>query len=667
MVSQRLDEIVFTNSVQSRARNSPNGAIPFGGIGVPQASDAGMLFQVGTVAENIPAWSIYPWARDRALRSFYKTEPIMAGAVYTMTARLSALQYQLNGREELHEDIDFMLDNADYGNGFQVLISKTVNDLSTQDNGAFWELVGEGNPDGELLGGVALGVNYLDPQQCYRTYDPEYPVLYIDPLKGKQHKLHKSRVVMFSSMPQPNELARGVGVSPLSRALLSVQLMQSIQRYRYEKTSGQFERAIGYGTGMTTATLKNLLDQVTLDDENSGFVRFGKIPFFVSPRKEVALNILDLASIPDGFDLMSETEIYVMTVALAFGIDARELWAATQTGATKADASIQHLKTRGKGLADLINQLERAVNKYLMPDGMDFEYDFVDDEHDKGVAETNKVKADTLTTIKNAGGLSAVQYQAMLIHEGVLDENILMDAEQIAVDVPDDAPAVPVAPPIDGLPETDDETAQDPILDDNGQPIEKSMPSYNRELRNIMRGVIDKQIPEASAVQASDSAVRRNMMQAAMAGIEKAGLLKGDLTQEELMAIQNAIFNEQDYVIGLVEAAVAESRKEAPSYAYIFNRVDMWANRWGMMQDQMFVMASKNKKIKWGRKDGKDSCIDCITYDNRVYRGSVWQKADIRTKMWDLTCRGGHCGCEQFETDEPVNRGFPPQPKGRAA
>lgn len=659
---QERERIVFTNSVQSRAHNQPFSNVPVGGFS-PAWSDGGLFFQLGNVIESIPDWSVYPWARDRMLRAFYKKEPIVAGAIYSISARMKALNYRLAGDESKHELTQVTLDNADYGHGLRSLINKTIIDYCSQDNGAFWELVGDGNPAGALLGDVALGVNYLDPAQCYRTFDPEYPVLYIDPLNGSQHKLHHTRVVSFSSMTQPNELARGVGFCPLSRALLAVQLMQAITRYRYEKTSGNFERAIGYGHGMSQVQLRGLLQQAAMEDENSGFVRFGKIPFFVSPRKEVNLEILDLASIPDGFDLMSETEVYVYTLALAFGVDAREFWTATQTGATKADASIQNMKSRGKGLADMITTLEDAINLHLMPADVEFEFDFVDDEHDAETAKSNQVKTAYLTEIKREGGLSEAQYQAMLIHEGILPEEVLQDAEQMAILPEDENPdefeqpdnVVPFANPDEQVPEQTE--------------AQKTLAAYKRELRSIMRGVIENQIAVPAAVQATDSLVRRQLTMAAYEGIEKGGLRRGDLTQEELLAIQTVIFNEQDYVVGLIEFAKSQSGKEQPLYSHVFNRIDMWASRYDMVVDKFYQMAAGNKKRIWkrhGLHKTADSCIDCLTYDGKVYRNSIWEKYDIQTQMWDLTCRGGHCGCLKVETDEPITRGFPPQPKGRS-
>lgn len=668
-------ELNLAQSIQGRADKLPYGDNPIGGYGVDSAFyDGGMLFSIGTVTESIPEWSVWTLGRDRALRRFYKTEPIAAGATYSMTARLKALEYNLSGGEEKHDAINAMFRQADLGNGIRTLLSKTVLDLSTQDNGAFWELTGDGNPESELLGGVVTGFNHLDSQQCYRTFDPEYPVVYIDPTNGKRHKLHRTRVYSMSSMPQSNELARGIGFCPLSRALLSVQLMKAFQTYRYEKASGKFDRAIGYGTGMTMATLRKLLQNVDFDDEAEGFVRFGRIPFFVSPRTEVTLQVLDLASIPDGFDLKTETEIYVYSLALAFGVDAREFWPATQTGATKGDASIQNMKARGKGLADLITIIEDGIRNRIIPADVDFNFDFVDDEHDTQIAETNKVRVDTVIAMKNAGIINDVQAQAILIAEGVLDENTLIDADQAAIpfegDSLDESPDEPN--PLDPTMQQVNNPANvttfngaEAVDGQEADKAQKTISQYRSALHATALGLWELYLRPMGAVTDFDSSIRRHLTEAAYAGLKEAGLLVGDLEVAELNEIQTIIFNEQMYVVDLVQWIIGVRESTNGSMQMVYNRLDMWVARYDMVKSKFLLIGNKNKKKQWKRGKTKKGCIDCIGYDGKVYRANIWLKYDIQPKMYDLTCRGGHCDCGFYDTDEPIDRGFPAKPKGR--
>ena len=89
-------------------------------------------------------------------------------------------------------------------------------------------------------------------------------------------------------------------------------------------------------------------------------------------RGEIKLNILDLAKLPDGFDEEESTQLAMFAIALAFGVDARELWPSSTSGATKADAMVQHLKARGKGPGHIMSLIEHQVNQKLMPETLTF-------------------------------------------------------------------------------------------------------------------------------------------------------------------------------------------------------------------------------------------------------------------------------------------------------
>ena len=389
------------------------------------------LFLITMAVEQIPPWSIYPARRDKYLREYWRKESIAAGAVYSLASKLKALSYQVTGSDAQVSYAEGILRYADFGAGFRQLITKTITDLLTQDNGTFWELVGGGDPRSELIGPVTQ-VNYLDPAQCIRTYDPDHPVLYVEPVTHSWHLMHKSRIHVMSSMPQGVELGKNIGFCAISRALSAVHLYRSIQTYRDEKASGRNKRGIITGKGVTTDTLMAALNAVENQDDNRGVQRYAGLPVLTSSTPTgVELDILDLASLPDGFMLRDEVDVYVYTLALTLGVDARELWPATSSGATKADASVQNMKSRGKGMADLITTVEDAFNNRILPKGAHFEYDFVDDEHDREVAEQQQIRVATLNVLKAAGAISAREMRALCLVDGILDGDVLENIDDL--------------------------------------------------------------------------------------------------------------------------------------------------------------------------------------------------------------------------------------------
>lgn len=630
-------------SVQSRATD-PKISVPEAPVFAPDdILGRGLIIRVGEVAERFPEWSIYPALRDRMLRRFWKTEPIVAGAIYSLSARMKSLPFHLHGDDAMRDMAQAALDNSEFGAGLRLLISRTVTDLLTQDNGAFWELVGAGNVDGPLVGPVQA-VNHLDSAQCYRTYDPLYPVLYVNPITNARHRLHYSRVHMMSSMPQPNELARGIGVSPLSRALQYVQLAKAQLTYRYEKSSGQFNRGIIHGQGTTARSIEAALKQAENATDAIDMTYYKGLPILVS-QQGIDLNLLDLASLPDNFDVDSETTLYVYILALAFGVDAREFWPATQSGATKADASVQNMKARGKGIADLITTIEDGLLQRVLPAGVEGHFDFIDDEHDAAVAQIQNTRTQVLDTYVRNGALTPQQMLAIAVAEGIIDDKVLEEVGMDPDNVNDDA-------------ETDE-----------GLAGMKTQAGYLASIRTAIRGLYQGAFSFFDFVESMDASIRRGLTQAWLDAIRPLGLTLDDLTDIERARLEDVIREQMQYVIPLGEDILTGVANNVPQSTYL-QRAQLWANRYVSVTTLARSLAAADMPMRWEYGDTIDHCPDCERYEGRVYRASVWRKFlephDAMPGGKGLACEGWQCDCRlELAEGETITRGFPPRPRGR--
>jgi hypothetical protein len=104
------------------------------------------------------------------------------------------MPWTLEGPKRTIPKYQQLLSQSELGAGWSDLISKTLIDYYTQDKGASWELIGQGEPDGPIQGPV-LGVAHLDSQFVQPTGDPIYPIIFNNPKDGKPHKIHATRVV----------------------------------------------------------------------------------------------------------------------------------------------------------------------------------------------------------------------------------------------------------------------------------------------------------------------------------------------------------------------------------------------------------------------------------------------------------------------------------------
>lgn len=413
-------------SVQARARKSPWDSSSAPGIG-PGFEGAwwggGTLFgNLQQAADEIVQWGYYPQRRDRELRNFWKTEAILAGGIYSFSARISALPAKIKGPPRNKRKATEMLHALD--------LQKIVIDMLTTDNGFFIERVGPGRPDKPLNPKLVSYLSAMDSQQIWRTFDPEYPCIYINPYTGQYHKMHYSRIITGSSCPQPDELARGIGFCATSRALRFSQIERDISIFKHEKVGGRFTRALGTLSGLTVSQFNQSIDASKEVDDANGFTRYRGIPWLVAVNQEIKASLIDLAHLPDGFDAEKDTETYVKVLALAFGTDVREFWPSGGSGSTKADATVQHEKARGKGIADVTSTVERVLNWGVL-DALDceVEFDYTDDAEQMATAQYHFQIITNVSTMQQAGNISTKQGTALLVNAGVIDPEVIQNVQ----------------------------------------------------------------------------------------------------------------------------------------------------------------------------------------------------------------------------------------------
>lgn len=641
---------------------------------------SGIIFRTGDAAERIPRWSIYPGIRDSLMREFWKEEPIISGAIYSFIAKMKSLPRRVVGEGPSADYATDLFNRADMGNGWMTLLEKTVQDLLTQDNGFFWELVGRGNPDGPLVG-PPTEVNYLDPALCYRTFDPDYPVLYINPIDHSRHRLHKSRIITDSSMPQPNELARGVGFCALSRALARVRLARFILQHRLEVVTGTQKKAILHGKGVSAKSLRRALNRAETENVQEEIIEHQGIPILTTAQG-VDLNLLSLAGLPDGYEMVDEHTMYVYIISVDFGIDAREIWPATVTGASKADASIQHMKARGKGFADILSTLDRAHNKVLalIDPELFIEHDFIDDEQDAQETAIRNSKTDVLKKYKDAGAISAKEMRALGIAEGILDAEILdnidsvegmqnfEEEEESDGGSSDDSDGTPPGTSGEGETEANVSGGSEFTEEDERilQIFYKAESQYRQVLRKIVKSLWTGSFTLLEFVNVMDGAVRDGLTEAAYAAASTLGILPTDLTFEERQRLLNLIAENVGGVIKFGQW-VLKNRQGINTIVNVYKRVELWVRQYRRVVNLFKTLLGGNLKYIWKWTPAKEHCVDCAKMNGRVYRADIWRRYGVQPQSRLLACGGFNCGCQFVLTRAPVTPGFPPRLSGQKA
>jgi hypothetical protein len=390
-----------------------------------------MILSIAEVADDIPAWSTNPHARDIKLREYLPTEPLLISTVYAAIARVAGFSWLLKPKYPEKEKpkntlraVNRMLYKwSDRGEGWINLIQKTFMDLYTQDNGAFWELIRKENTPSAPV----ISFAHLDSARCQRTGNSKTPIIYTD-IQGKDHYLNWWQVHTFEDMPSAKEDAYGVGYSAVTRALLAAQILRDISVYKREKVSGSFHRAIYLVSGPSQQEIDDGIAWSREQMLNLGNYRYSQpviIPN-IDPQHPVNVERIDLASLPDAFDEDSTLKWYVAQLAAAFGLDYQEI--APLPGGnlgSSQQADILHQKTQGKGPALAMAKIEDALNNHgYLPNTIEFGFEEHDLSSDKAKAETSFVRSKNLSMLINSGILDPQGALDLAVDQGDIPEHI---------------------------------------------------------------------------------------------------------------------------------------------------------------------------------------------------------------------------------------------------
>lgn len=388
---------------------------------------------------------VAPWwseQRDRDLRTFWMMEgnDILQGAISSLVKKFKAMSWVLEGPNSRTKERQEVLASAEFGQGWAAMLSKVLLDYMTQDKGGFIELIGEGRLDGPM-DGLPLALAHLDAQYCQLTGDVEYPVIFYSTLDGLPHKLHATRVAHLVDMPSPNEAMNDIGFCGVSRVIASSQVLLKLAQYKNEKLSDLPEA----GLLLLNNIAPHKWDDVKANHERGrrklGQELWNNIITLIGmdPASPITAEFLSFANLPDQFDELQSTNIYLNIVALAFGVDPREFWPITEGRlGSGAETTVQHQKAKGKLVGELTSNIERIINWHVLPSSVNFAFDFQDDEEDRTRAEINQLKIESIMKMWVPGETVPTPVTALEIRQMLADNTDYFLQDFLQVDITDE-------------------------------------------------------------------------------------------------------------------------------------------------------------------------------------------------------------------------------------
>ena len=374
-------------------------------------------------------------SRDWWLRQFVfrrKAEPILVGAIYALAAKMRTLGWKITGPKKEALYWTQVLQEADYGDGWDSYVSKTAIDFLTTDDGTFTEY------GYEYEGGPVAGIFHLDSVRCFLTGNIENPVQYNDP-KGTAHLLTPRMVGHFDSMPSPDEELHGKGFCAVSRALRAIRILIAIHQYEEEKLANLPPAGLATITGLTLDEVIKSFDLYDAMRESGKNLRFASVLWFVAqqlppsgPIPQIKVDLVPFSSLPEAFDKAETIELYVRTLAIDFGVDVAEFWQTLRPSQKlKGEILVQERKAKGKGPGELQISHERMLNYEVLSPGVKFEYNLQDSDDELRAAEIDSAHIENVKGMyetkrpDGAGLIDRDEGRLLLVQQQVIPESFV--------------------------------------------------------------------------------------------------------------------------------------------------------------------------------------------------------------------------------------------------
>lgn len=192
----------------------------------------------------------------------------------------------------------------------------------------------------------------------------------------------------------------------------------------------------------------------------------------------------------------------------------------------------------------------------------------------------------------------------------------------------------------------------------------KSIEGYRLNIRSAVRALWSGVWDYYTFIDAMSLAIERGFTQAWYEGAKIYGISPGELTQEEHNALASEVMKEIGFIGNLGQAINANTKAMGGKLSPFITRSELWVAGYNRVRTLGGMWAARDQKQAWRYGDTRH-CADCLNYNGRVYRASVWRKHGIYPQMYELECRGYHCQCRLEVTNEPASKGYPPRPRGR--
>jgi len=189
--------------------------------------------------------------------------------------------------------------------------------------------------------------------------------------------------------------------------------------------------------------------------------------------------------------------------------------------------------------------------------------------------------------------------------------------------------------------------------------------SFESSIRNIVRSLWNGNYDYYQAYEVMDMAITNGFTRAWWDGADDVGITPAELTPRERAAMQEAIFNQRQYIHGFLTAIEEGSKANGGKLGPLFSRAQLWTKRYDDVKQAAKAMCGGDQRLQW-RLGKAEHCKTCLALSGQIRRSSYWNDHVVPNspKLACVSSANGVpvCRCSLQPTDQRCTPG--PLPMG---
>lgn len=613
-----------------------------------------------------------PWGTPKREAQLYALfyalyNTMMVGALTNLIRRVKQVPNEIDGGRNMARRYRGILQQAQYGAGWDYFLAAFLRDFLSQDNGAWMEIIGPGAPDTPLRT-AATGIAALDSRRCVATGNPEYPAYYWSHRTRKLHKVHWTRVYRMVDMPSTDPNMMGLGLCAMSRGVGVARINSQMLQYRAESLDDLPMDGIYTLGNVHPQQFEDVRAQLEARRKVKGqkIYRSGMYLHSPDPGETPVVNFTSMRRPADGMTEGTRESLQMDAILLANAIndDPSEIMPITAAGLSGGlQATYQHVKGKSRIFGDILTELARMINIALLPAELEFKWKSRDTQQSSEEAAIAKAWAESGQIVLNSGGFSQMEYRQFLANTVPAYADVLLD-EAGTVRLPDD----------DVKPEGEENVS---VQDDDSAPtdaaakssdiqielkdIQSTRSDFENDLEDLLADAIAGQVTRRRFGVVLRGMIARYGRRAYRDGLRYGGVNPDDITDEDLATIERMITEQSVYVTGLGEAIFIN---ETVTPAMAAGKPEMWWNKsLAPFYDAGIMSADRNGYYRWDLGRTEKHCSDCKTLDGQIHRYRDYVRLGWMPRSAKLKCKGFKCDCDLNKVEDAGARASGKFPK----